>query len=80
MRKPVLDKDFYPMIKALEACEEKVNAVSPEKRAEIALVAERNGGYNYVYRYTAFQDGVDDELNYRVAERLIKTVLWVGGG
>ena len=80
MRKPVLDKDFYPMIKALEAFEEKVNAVSPEKRAEIALVAERNGGYNYVYRYTAFRDGVDDELNYRVAERLIKTVLWVVGG
>ena len=39
MRKPVLDKDFYPLIKALEAFEEKVNAVSPEKRAEIALVA-----------------------------------------
>ena len=24
MRKPVLDKDFYPMIKALEAFEEKL--------------------------------------------------------
>lgn len=80
MKKPVLDANFYPMIKALEAFDEKVRAAGEEDRAEIALVVERSGGYNYVYRYTAFRDGVDDELNYRIAERLVKSVLWVVGG
>ena len=44
------------------------------------MVVERNGGYNYVYSFDAFRDGINDELNYRVAERLAKTVLWVCGG
>ncbi len=79
MRKPVLDEKFYPMIKALEEFEAKVNK-SPFK-TEIALIAERNGGYNYIYRYAAFQDGCgEDELNFRIAERLAKTILWVVGG
>ncbi len=80
MKRPVLDRDFYPMIEALKAFDEKVRAAKAEDRAEIALVVERSGGYNYVYRYTAFRDGVEDELNYRIAERLVKSVLWVVGG
>lgn len=68
------------MIEALKAFDEKVRAAKAEDRAEIALVVERSGGYNYVYRYTAFRDGVEDELNYRIAERLVKSVLWVVGG
>ena len=80
MIKPVLDKNFYPMIEALKAFDEKVAAAAPEQKTELALVVERSGGYNYVYRYTAFCDGVEDELNYRIAERLVKSVLWVVGG
>ncbi len=49
--------------------------------AEVTLIAERNGGYNYVYQYTAFADGCGkDEWNFRIAERLAKTILWVVGG
>lgn len=45
------------------------------------MIAERNGGYNYVYKYTAFADGSGkDEWNFRIAERLAKTILWVVGG
>ena len=78
MRQPVLDKNFYPMIKALNDFEKIVkengNAV------KVTLIAERSGGYNYVYQYDALCDGVNDSLNFRVAERLAKTILWVVGG
>ena len=78
MRKPVLDKNFYPMIKALNDFEKIVQESScPVK---VTLVAERSGGYNYVYTYNALQDGVNDTLNFRIAERLAKTILWVVGG
>ena len=80
MNKPKLDKAFYPMIKALNDFAQKVKSEPEKNRAKVTLVVERNGGYNYVYSFDAFRDGINDELNYRVAERLAKTVLWVCGG
>ena len=77
---PKLDKNFYPMIKALEDFDKKVKAAPLEQRTKITLVVDRNGGFNYVYSYEAFKDGVEDDLNYRIAERLAKTILWVCGG
>ena len=78
MIKPVLDKNFYPMIQALADFDK---AVKESKKAKkVTIVAERNGGYNYVYTYDAFEDGVNDKLNLRMAERLAKTILWVVGG
>ena len=78
MKMPVLDKNFYPMIKALNDFDAAVKASG--KSVKITLVAERSGGYNYVYQYEGFADGVNDALNFRVAERLAKTILWVVGG
>ena len=78
MKQPVLDKNFYPMIKALNDFDKQVKESG--KAVKVTLVAERSGGYNYVYEYDAFQDGVNDALNFRVAERLAKTILWVVGG
>ena len=67
------------MIKALEEYEAEVKKSG--NTAEVALIAERNGGYNYVYQYTAFaDDSGKDEWNFRIAERLAKTILWVVGG
>lgn len=80
MRKPKLDPHFYPMIQALSDFDARVQKEQPENRQNITLVVERNGGYNYVYSYVGLKDGVDDEINFRVAERLAKTVLWVCGG
>ena len=78
MKKPVLDPKFYPMITALEDYERAVkDAGKPNK---VTLVVERNGGYNYIYTFDAFQDGVNDRYNCRIAERLLKTILWVCGG
>ncbi|MBO5411528.1 MAG: ROK family protein [Clostridia bacterium] len=78
MRTPVLDKNFYPMIKALDDFDAEVQ--NSGKSVRVTLVAERSGGYNYVYSYDAFADGVNDTRNFRVAERLAKTILWVVGG
>lgn len=78
MKMPVLDKNFYPMIKALNDFDAAVK--NSGKQNEVTLVVERSGGYNYVYTYNAFADGVNDELNFRVAERMAKTILWVVGG
>ncbi len=78
MKLPVLDKNFYPMVKALADFEQLVEKSG--KAVEVTLVAERSGGYNYVYAYKALADGVNDALNFRIAERLAKTILWVVGG
>jgi len=78
MRMPVLDKNFYPMIKALSDFEKEVE--KSQNPVKVVLVAERSGGYNYVYTYNALADGVNDKLNFRIAERLAKSILWVVGG
>ena len=78
MRMPVLDKNFYPMIKALNDFDAAVKQSG--KAVKVTLVVERSGGYNYVYQYDAFADGVNDEFNFRIAERMAKTILWVVGG
>ena len=78
MRLPVLDKNFYPMIKALNDFDAEVKKSG--NAVKVTLVAERSGGYNYVYSYDALAEGVNDKLNFRVAERLAKTILWVVGG
>ena len=75
---PVLDKNFYPMIKALNDFDAAVKKSG--KSVKVTLVVERSGGYNYVYQYDAFADGVNDEFNFRIAERMAKTILWVVGG
>ena len=78
MKMPVLDPQFYPMAKALADFDKAVKESG--KSVKVTLVVERSGGYNYVYSYDAMQDGVNDALNFRVAERLAKTILWVVGG
>lgn len=78
MIRPTIDKNFYPMIKAIEDFEHAVS--NSEKQQKITIVVTRNGGYNYVYAYNGFADGVDDDYNYKIAERLAKTILWVCGG
>lgn len=78
MVKPILEQQFYPMIKAIEDFDVQVKKIG--KSQKITFVVERSGGYNYVYEYDAFCDGVNDELNLRMADRLVKSILWVCGG
>lgn len=79
MKTPNLDKEFKPIICAYREFEEKVKQ-SPDKNL-VTIAVERNGGYNYVFEFWAYKDGTGhDEENYRIAERIAKTILWVVGG
>ncbi len=73
------DKNFEPMILALRHFKARVQK-SEHKTLKICV--ERNNGYNYVYDLDIFasDDKVLKEENYKMAERLIKSVLWVVGG
>ena len=77
MRKPVLDKNFVSMQEALLSYERDV--LGSKNPQEITITVSHCGGC-YTYRYTAFQDGVDDKRNVFIAEKLSKTLLWLVGG
>ena len=76
--RPSLDPAFKPAIMELRAFNDRV-AASKEKQHLIVAV-ERAGGYTYRREFDIFPDGVDDEANTFITERLIKTILWVIGG
>ena len=79
MIKPILDKNFKPMVQVLKEYENSVNSAA--QKQPIVIAVERNGGYNFIYKYDAYLDGVGyDDINCRVAERLAKTILWLAGG
>ena len=73
------DKNFEPMILALRDFKARVKK-SEHKTLKICV--ERNNGYNYVYDLDIFasDEKALKEENYKMAERLIKSVLWVVGG
>ena len=75
--KAVYDPKFTPIVKYLEQFEKDV-AASAHKT--IALSVERNKGYVHTLNIDVFEDGVDDERNNAVAERILKTFLWIYGG
>ena len=65
------------MEEALKFYEQAVRASDhPE---QISLTVSHAGGA-YTYRYLAFRDGVNDEQNLFIAEKLSKTLLWLVGG
>ena len=74
---PRYDGKFYPMSVVLRDFEKDVND-APNKILKICV--ERNDGYNYIYDLKIFADEKMNERNYGVAERIIKSILWVTGG
>ncbi|MBO7214298.1 MAG: ROK family protein [Clostridia bacterium] len=74
---PVYDKNYYPMIVKLNEFRQ---AVSKEESKTLKICVERNKGYNFIYNLEIFADENKKEENYGVAERIIKTILWVAGG
>ena len=78
MIKPVLEPEFSPAIVEIRKFRDLV-AKSPQK-SHIILAIERNDGYIYRTEFDCFADGIDDEYNFFVVERTIKSVLWVIGG
>ena len=74
---PTLDKQFRPMY--LEFAEYKKEVVEAANKP-LKICVERNDGYKYVYSYDIFASADKADRNNRMAERIIKTILWVVGG
>ncbi len=75
--KAPLDLGFYPMVKYVD----EFNAdVAKSEKQSIAVSVIRNQGYTHTLKMDVFKDGVDDERNCKVVERIVKTFLWVYGG
>ncbi len=76
---PSLDKDFKPAALEVKAFLDEVEASGLAH--EITLCLERSKGYNYIRKMMVFKDhtGHDDE-NFRIVERIVKSLLWIVGG
>ncbi len=78
MIKPILDPEFKPAIIEIRKFNEAVKKA--DKKQHIIIAVERNNGYVYRKEFDIFADGENDEWNTFIAERYIKTILWVVGG
>ncbi|MBR1677520.1 MAG: ROK family protein [Clostridia bacterium] len=73
----VLDKNFRPMyIEFTKYVEEAKKAANKT----LNICVERNDGYNYIYSYPIFEDKAKKNENCKMAERIVKTILWLVGG
>ncbi len=75
---PILDNNYKPAV--LELRKFKQDVLASKKATPLAICLERNSGYVYRFDLDVFKDGVDDERNFFIVERLIKSMLWVVGG
>ena len=75
--KATYDPDFLPIVKYIEQFEADVAA---GKHKPIAISVVRNKGYVHTIKLDVFEDGVNDDRNCVVVERIVKTLLWVCGG
>ena len=78
MIKPVLDKEFKPAIIELRKFNELVSKY--ENKVHLIIAVERNNGYVFRKELDILPEGVDDEYNTFIVERIIKSILWVVGG
>ena len=73
---PTLDKNFRPMYAEFSAY---VKSAENAEHKTLKVCVERNDGYNYIFSYPVFAEGHRAE-NEKMAERIVKTILWVVGG
>ncbi len=74
---PNYDKRFMPMSVVLGDFKK---AVAKSSHKDLKICVERNDGYNYIYTLPIYCAEDKCEKNYEVAERIIKSILWVVGG
>ena len=76
---PTIDKGFKPCAVVINDFWAKVKKA--DKKQTVKLCLERSKGKNYIYQIDTFLDGTGhDEENYRIVERIAKTMLWFAGG
>ena len=74
---PHFDKGFSPIYVEYR---DYLARVHGEEHKPFSVCVERNDGYNYIFSYDIFSSESRTEENCRMAERMIKSVLWVVGG
>lgn len=74
----LIDKNYLPIENYLRDYSDRVKAYGNSKEVKVCLV--RQNDFNYTFSISVFPDGVSDEENYKVVERLIKASLWIVGG
>ncbi len=74
---PTLDKNFKPLVVEYRNY---VEAAKLTQNHTLDILVERNDGYNYSFSYPVFSSPEKREENLKMAERIIKTILWVVGG
>ncbi len=73
-----LEPEFMPMAKVINDFKAEV---SKSESQEVVISVERNDGLTAVYKFEIFKENTGhDEENYEIAERIIKTLLWLKGG
>lgn len=77
MIKPCLDEEFRSAILEIRQFN---NEVKQKEHQRLCLAIERDGGFVYRKDFDVFIDGIDDERNAFITERIIKMILWVVGG
>ena len=76
---PKIDSGFMPCAVVIKEFKAKVNKAKERQLVKICL--ERKNAKNYIYEIETFKDGTGhDEENYRIVERIAKTMLWFAGG
>ena len=75
--KAVLDPEFQPLSLVIREMRE----ATKNDGQDIVIAAIRNKGYTLVYKTRVFRDGTGhDAENFKFAERIAKSLLWVAGG
>ena len=74
---PKYDEKFTPLSVVLRDYRASVKKAGSKT---LSVCVERNDGYNYVYKLDIYADDSRREENYDIAERIIKSILWVVGG
>ncbi|NLO85711.1 MAG: ROK family protein [Clostridiales bacterium] len=72
-----LDPAFDPIYRGLQAFTQEAKAAGGN---EIRITLERNDGLTAVHDMTMLPEGTDDARNIHMAERMVKSMLWVYGG
>ena len=73
----VYDPGFQPMELVLRAYEADVEKCENQ---QIAIAIVRNQGYTSTMKFNIYKDGTNDEKNFAVLDRVVKTLLWARGG
>jgi len=74
----IIDKNYQPIYTFMKSFDKAV--AGSGKAAPLRIGLLRDSGYLYRYDAAVYKDGVDDALNVRYTERLLKTLLWIVGG